>query len=70
MLAMLPGEAHIDRSLNTLYESIDHPVIDDINPLEILHGPNIFGLPSHQIHLKVGTPIVLLRNLDPSLGVV
>ena len=68
MLAMLPGEAHIYRSSDTFYESSDHPDIDDINPPEILHGLNISGLPNHEIHLKVGTPVVLLRNLDPSLG--
>ena len=68
MLAMLPGESHIYRSSDTFYESSDHPDIDDINPPEILHGLNISGLPNHEIHLKVGTPVVLLRNLDPSLG--
>ena len=44
------------------------PDIDDINSLEILHGLNISGLRNHEIHLKVGTPVVFLRNLDPSLG--
>jgi len=68
MLAMLPTEAHIYRSSDTFYESSDHPNIDNINPPEILHGLNVSGLPNHEIHLKVGTPVVLLRNLDPSLG--
>jgi len=67
MLAMLPGEAHIYRSSDTFYESNDHPDIDDINPPEILHGLNIYGLHNHEIHLKVGTAVVLLRNLDPPL---
>jgi len=66
MLAMLPGEAHIYRSSDTFYESTDHPDTDDINPPKILYGLNISGLPNHEIHLKVGIPVVLLRNLDPS----
>ena len=68
MLAMLHGEAHIYRSSDMFYENSDHPDIDDINPPEILHGLNISGLPNHEIHLKVSTPVVLLRNLNPSLG--
>jgi len=68
MLAMLPGESHIFKSSDTFYESSNHPDIVDINPLEILHGLNILRLPNHKIHLIVGTPVVFLRNLDPSLG--
>ena len=68
MLAMLPGEAHIYRSSDTFYESSNHPDIDDINPLEILHVLNISRLPNHEIHLKVGTLVLLLRNLDSLLG--
>jgi len=43
-------------------------VIDDINPLEMLHDMNFSGFPNHEIQLKVGVPVVLLRNLDPSIG--
>ena len=37
-------------------------------PLKILHGFRISRLPNHEIALKVGTPIVLLRTLDSALG--
>ena len=67
MLVILPSESHIYRSSNTFYESSDHLDIDDINPPETLHRFNIFGLLSYEILLKVGTPVVFLRNLDPSL---
>ena len=67
MLAILPYESRIYMSSNTFYESSDHPDIDDINPPKILRNLNIFGFPNHKI-LKVGTPVVFLRNLDPSLG--
>jgi len=68
MLAMRPDESHTYLSLDIFYESGDHPDIDDINPLEILHRLNISGLPNHEITLKVSTYVVLLRNLYPSLG--
>jgi len=68
MLSLLLGESHIYKSSDTFYESSDHPDIDDINPPEILHELNIFGLANQEIYLKVGTLIVLLQNLNPSLG--
>ena len=33
----------------------------------MLHGMNFSGFPNHN-RLKVGVPIILLRNLDPSIG--
>ncbi|KAF1872273.1 hypothetical protein Lal_00028181 [Lupinus albus] len=35
---------------------------------EFLNSLSIYGLPNHKIKLKVGTPIMLLRNLDQSEG--
>ena len=34
----------------------------------MLHGMNFSGFVNHEIQLKVGVPGVLLRNLDPSIG--
>ncbi|KAH9112474.1 hypothetical protein AeMF1_013201 [Aphanomyces euteiches] len=33
-------------------------------PIEILNSQNLPGIPQHQIKLKVGCPITLLRNID------
>jgi ATP-dependent DNA helicase PIF1 len=61
ILAMLPGVV-------TEYKSIDTVVDAD----EVVHFPPEFpksidsaGLPPHRLLLKVGSPIILLRNLDP-----
>jgi PIF1-like helicase len=37
-------------------------------PLEYLNNINIPGIPLHKTVLKVGCPVILLRNLDPSAG--
>ena len=48
--------------------------VDDIENLivtyntEFLNSIKINGLPSHILKLKIGAPVILLRNLDPLAG--
>uniref|UniRef100_A0A0A9D642 DNA helicase Pif1-like 2B domain-containing protein n=1 Tax=Arundo donax TaxID=35708 RepID=A0A0A9D642_ARUDO len=42
--------------------------IESLYPTEFLNTIHVSGLPNHHLQLKVGVPIVLLRNLDPSKG--
>ena len=37
-------------------------------PVEFLNSLNLSGLPLHEIKLKVGAVVMLLRNLDPHSG--
>jgi hypothetical protein len=37
-------------------------------PMEFLNTFEVSGMPSHELILKVGCPVVLLRNLNPSKG--
>lgn len=59
-----------------IYLSFDGPVslhsdvdcIDDVHTLEFLNTIVASGVPAHALKLKVGVPVMLLRNLDHSLG--
>ena len=37
-------------------------------PTEFLNALSLPGVPEHQLVLKIGMPVVLLRNLNPKLG--
>ncbi|KAK7328215.1 hypothetical protein VNO77_22317 [Canavalia gladiata] len=41
---------------------------DDIHTSKILNTINCSGLPNHEIKLKIGVPIILLRNIDQTSG--
>jgi len=42
--------------------------IDDVHTPEFLNTINASGLPRHKIRLKIGVPVMLLRNIDLKLG--
>nr|GEX35590.1 hypothetical protein [Tanacetum cinerariifolium] len=56
-----PGEEKV-------YYSFDEAEDDTHNyyPLEFLNSLNVSGLPPHHLRLKIGCPIIFLRNLDPA----
>ncbi|XP_076913059.1 uncharacterized protein LOC143571549 [Bidens hawaiensis] len=63
MIGMFQGEEKV-------YYSFDE-VEDDHNnfyPIEFLNSLTVSGLTPHKLQLKIGCPIILLRNINPSLG--
>nr|XP_043615700.1 ATP-dependent DNA helicase PIF1-like [Erigeron canadensis] len=53
-----------------VYYSFDEAEDDKNNfyPIEFLNSLSVCGLPPHRLRLKIGCPIILLRNIDPSNG--
>jgi ATP-dependent DNA helicase PIF1 len=43
-------------------------LLDDLHTPEFLNGIRCSGVPNHELKLKVGTPVMLLRNIDHSAG--
>ena len=56
-----------------IYSSIDSVDCDSEEearnyPLEFINNQTPSGMPPHELFLKIGTPIMLLRNLNPAQG--
>ncbi|XP_034601225.1 uncharacterized protein [Setaria viridis] len=53
-----------------VYRSFDSAIDDPHNyyPLEFLNTLTPNGLPPHLLKLKIGCPVILLRNIDPTNG--
>ncbi|CAF1060263.1 unnamed protein product [Brachionus calyciflorus] len=62
--SLFPGEER-------KYYSVDS-VLNDAHtalyPLEFLNTINLSGMPPHKLNLKIGMPIILLRNVSPAEG--
>ena len=61
-MTQFPGEEVEYLSADTVEDA------DNQWPTEFLNSLTIGGLPSHKLILKVGTPIILLHNIQPSNG--
>ncbi|CAI0455004.1 unnamed protein product [Linum tenue] len=69
MLALIPGMPRTYFSGDSLHTDASDPDrLEAEYPTEFLNSLSFNGCPEHQIDLKVFAPIMLLRNLNPSIG--
>ncbi|GJT93726.1 ATP-dependent DNA helicase RRM3-like protein, partial [Tanacetum coccineum] len=69
MLSLLIGDEKEYESLDSVCLTDDDSNFDDsIYTTEFLNGIRMSGIPHHSIKLKIGTPIMLMRNIDQRAG--
>ncbi len=56
----------IFKSIDSLCEDSSNEVVN--YPVEYLNTLSLSGFPEHILKLKIGCSLILLRNLNPSLG--
>ncbi|CAI0427052.1 unnamed protein product [Linum tenue] len=69
MLQRVPGNSKTYYSSDSLQLSTETAdLFDESYPTEFLNILTFNGVPEHELTLKVCTPVMLLRNLNPALG--
>lgn len=69
MLEKVPGPSREYLSYDGVADAHDQTTdVDLLYPTEFLNSININNFPQHVLSLKIGVPIVLLRNINQSLG--
>ena len=69
IVSMLPGDAMTYISCDTISKTSEHiPDFDILYPVEFLNSIEANNFPTHKLVLKRGTIVMLLRNLNQSMG--
>ena len=68
MLIRNESEMHEYLSIDTPHKNEDAQDTTTLLPEEFLNTLTPAGLPPHKLQLKVGCPVLLLRNLNKQLG--
>ena len=69
IMDQLEGEDTIYRSCDTVCKAVTlNDGIDMLFSKEFLHILKIPGIPNHELRLKIGLPVMLMRNINQSAG--
>jgi hypothetical protein len=69
VLAMTPGDKHIYLSTDSISTSSrETDISNSLYSIEYINQLEFNGMPSHTLTLKIRTPVVLFRNINPSIG--
>ncbi|XP_056849793.1 uncharacterized protein LOC108841698 [Raphanus sativus] len=70
MLDKLDGEEKIYLSADSIDPTDTKAVNDEALDSDFLNKIKVSGLPNHRLRLKVGCPVMVLRNVDPPEGLM
>ncbi|KAL3627812.1 hypothetical protein CASFOL_028227 [Castilleja foliolosa] len=69
MIERMSGECRTYYSSNSACSSDScSDILADVHTPEFLSAIKCSGVPNHELKLKVGAPVMLLRNIDPGMG--
>jgi ATP-dependent DNA helicase PIF1 len=69
IMTQIQGEEVIYRSLDTVCKTTtSNSRVENMCPTEFLNNLKFPGIPDHQLKLKVGLPVMLLRNINQAAG--
>lgn len=69
VLSLIPGHEKVYLSSDTLVgSSKEHGNLDLLYPVEFLNSLQFKGIRPHKLVVKIGSPVMLLPNLNPSAG--
>lgn len=69
VISLLPGHVVTYQSADSICKTTDdNDSFDELYTTEFLNTINCSGMPPHILSLKVGAPIMLIRNIDQSAG--
>jgi hypothetical protein len=69
VFSRVPGEEMVFESCDSICKTLDHAADAELlYPPEFLHKIDPPNFPQHRISLKVGVPIMLLRNINQAIG--
>jgi ATP-dependent DNA helicase PIF1 len=66
IMDMIPEDEHVYLSIDSVHNQEEHQEL--MLPVEFLNTLNISGVPAHQLKLKRGVPILLMRNINAEEG--
>ncbi|EHS63282.1 uncharacterized protein PGTG_21498 [Puccinia graminis f. sp. tritici CRL 75-36-700-3] len=64
----IPGQLFLSESVDQMMNEADGLESDEAVPEEVLNTFSLPGFPEHKLELKVGIPVILLRNLNLKRG--
>ena len=65
-LKKMVGEVSVHKSVDTVHEDEAGEALN--YPAEFLNSLSLPGMPEHKLELKIGCSLLLIRNLNPTIG--